>query len=83
MTPLDGYAILLIGLMALIFALFTGVGFLLILIAVYILPTLIAIWRKTENVLWIGIANLFLGATGFGWLIVMVWALLDNKKENG
>ena len=52
----------------------------------YMLPTIIAKYKKHPSTLTIGILNTFLGWTGFGWFILVVWAFkqerLINAKQN-
>lgn len=45
---------------------------------VYMLPTLIGLHRR--NVLAIFILNLFLGWTGIGWVVALIWAVLKDKE---
>lgn len=50
-------------------------GVLILLIAAYFLPTLIAILRGRTNIMSIMVLNLFLGWTLLGWVVSLVWAL--------
>ncbi len=43
-------------------------------LAVYFLPTIIAVVRKKRNALAIFLLNLFLGWTFIGWVVAIVWA---------
>ncbi|HEX9198388.1 MAG TPA: superinfection immunity protein [Acidobacteriaceae bacterium] len=43
-------------------------------VALYFLPSMIAGLRRTTHSLWLFAANLFLGWTGIGWLVAVVWA---------
>jgi Superinfection immunity protein len=45
-------------------------------IALYFLPTIIAIVRKKDNLLLILLLNIFLGWTLVGWIVALVLALL-------
>ena len=47
---------------------------LLIMIAIYFLPTIYAISQKKENSGAIFILNLFLGWTFIGWVVALVWS---------
>src|SRR5438067_12916683 len=46
-----------------------------LLVAAYVLPTLIALSRRHQNGLAIGILNAVLGWTVVGWIGALVWAL--------
>ena len=45
-----------------------------IAVVVYILPTALAMYRDCRSVLWIGLINVFLGWTIFGWFVAIGWA---------
>ena len=47
----------------------------------YFLPALIASGRNLKNANWIALINLFFGWTGFGWIILLVWAAFGKPKE--
>ena len=51
-----------------------GIGLILLGLAVYFLPTIVAIMTGKQNTLAIFILNLFLGWTLVGWVIALVWA---------
>ena len=51
--------------------LFGGFGFLL---ALYFLPSIIAMARSKRDALAIFLLNLFLGFTGVGWIVALIWA---------
>ena len=53
-------------------------SFLLFLIAMYWLPTLIALVRQTPSALGIAMFNFFFGWTVIGWIMALVWALAAN-----
>ena len=53
----------------------TVMSFILFLIALYWLPTLIAIVRQTQSALGIAMLNCFFGWTVIGWIVALVWAL--------
>ena len=61
--------------------------FVLFLIAMYWLPTLIAIVRQTPSALGIAALNFFFGWTGIGWVLALIWALAARPQviviENG
>lgn len=50
------------------------------LLFVYFMPAVIAGNRKHNNAAPILLINLFLGWTGIGWFIALVWASTDNVK---
>lgn len=54
--------------------------FILSLVALYCLPTIIALKRKKEDYLAIIMVNLFAGWTFVGWVIAIVWAFTVDKK---
>jgi len=52
----------------------------LILLALYFLPTIIAALRGKSNTAAIFALNLFLGWTLIGWVISLVWSLTSDPK---
>ncbi len=42
----------------------------------YFLPTFIALSRNHRNKLAIFLVNLFLGGTGVGWIVALIWSLM-------
>ena len=59
----------------------------LALFVMYWLPTIIAIARHTQSALGVAALNFFLGWTGIGWLLALIWALAASPPviviENG
>lgn len=53
-------------------------SFILFLIAMYWLPTLIALVRQAPSALGIAMLNFFFGWTVIGWIVALVWALAAN-----
>jgi hypothetical protein len=53
-------------------------SFILFLIAMYWLPTLIAIVRQTPSALGVAMLNFFLGWTVIGWIMALVLALASH-----
>lgn len=49
--------------------------FILFGIGMYWLPTLVALVRHSPSAPGIAVLNFFLGWTGIGWIIALVWAL--------
>jgi hypothetical protein len=59
-----------------------GAIFLIVIyLAIYFLPSLIANGRDHSNLAPIIIVNLFLGWTFLGWLWALVWSFTDNTKQ--
>ena len=48
----------------------------ILLFALYFLPFLIASLRQHKNIFAILLLNLFLGWTGIGWVIALVWSVM-------
>lgn len=46
----------------------------LIIVAVYLLPALLALYRDCESLLWIVLLDVFLGWTLVGWIVALGWA---------
>ena len=42
--------------------------------AIYLLPTGLALYRSCSATVWIGVLNVFLGWTIFGWVVAIGWA---------
>lgn len=57
---------------------FLFLGFILLM---YFLPSVIASSREHKNKPAIVVLNLFLGWTGLGWIVALIWAFTDNTKE--
>jgi len=59
-----------------------GEGFiiLLVLMALYFIPTFIAFNAGKNNKEAILLLNLFLGWTFIGWVVALVWATTQDKK---
>lgn len=51
----------------------------LALIALYMLPAMIASLRSHHNTMSIGIVNAFLGWTVLGWIVCLAWAASAKK----
>jgi len=52
----------------------------LIGVAIYFAPSLIAAARHTHNATGIFMLNLFLGWTGIGWVLAMIFAFIKDRK---
>jgi hypothetical protein len=48
-------------------------------IAVYFVPTIIAAIRRVKNILGIVLLNVLAGWTFVGWIIALVWSIVDQK----
>ena len=59
-----------------------GIIYILLAIASYFLPWIIAKYRNSKNSGWIFIFNLFFGVTGIVWIILLVWAILSESNGN-
>ncbi|HEY1876597.1 MAG TPA: superinfection immunity protein [Rhizomicrobium sp.] len=55
--------------------------FLLALFVLYWLPTIIAIARHTHSALGVATLNFFLGWTGVGWVLALLWALAASPPQ--
>jgi len=47
----------------------------------YWLPTILAIARHTPSALGVAALNFFLGWTGIGWVLALIWALAASPNE--
>lgn len=52
-----------------------------ILIVIYMFPTEVAYFKGKRDRFSICLLNIFLGISGVGWVIALVWAFLQDKKE--
>ncbi len=57
-------------------------SFILFWIAMYWLPTLIAIVRQTHSALGVAMLNFFLGWTVIGWIVALIWALAAGNNPH-
>jgi hypothetical protein len=57
-------------------------SFVLLLVAMYWLPTIIAIVRHAPSALAIAAFNFFLGWTVIGWIMALVWALGAQNRPH-
>ena len=51
-------------------------------LAVYFVPTIVAIVRHARNVLGIVLLNIFGGWTLVGWIIALIWSIRDERQAN-
>ena len=54
----------------------------ILLIAIYFVPTIVAIVRHARNVIGIVLLNIFGGWTFVGWIIALVWSFRDERQAN-
>jgi len=56
---------------------FAEIGLLIIVIfGLYLLPSLISFLRQNKNWMAVFLLNLFLGWTGIGWVVALVWSVI-------
>jgi hypothetical protein len=55
---------------------------LLFFVLMYWLPTVIAIVRQTPSAIGIAVFNFFLGWTGIGWIMALIWALAAHNRPH-
>ncbi len=58
---------------------FPNLIYLIMVVLVYLLPSIIALCRRKENWFAILILNFFLGWTLIGWVGALVWAVMKDK----
>lgn len=54
----------------------------IITLAVYFLPSLIALVRNHHNKIALIVTNLLLGWTGVVWLVTLIWSFTNQKETN-
>jgi hypothetical protein len=52
-----------------------------LMFAMYWLPTIVALVRHSPSAPGIAVLNFFLGWTGIGWIVAMVWALASAPRQ--
>ena len=55
--------------------------FSIIWFALYFIPTIVVIARKSHNIGPVMVINLFLGWTFIGWIVALAMAVSQNKKR--
>ncbi len=55
--------------------------FALIGLALYFLPTIIAAARRAKNLVVILLVNIFAGWTVIGWIVALVWSIVDAPSK--
>lgn len=56
----------------------TAVALIVLMVGIYVLPTLVAFFRKKRNLLNIAFFNIFLGWTAIAWVIMIVEAFKSD-----
>jgi uncharacterized membrane protein YqaE (UPF0057 family) len=59
---------------------FDGLEMLLLLLAAYFLPTILAAWRRHGSAPAITAVNILLGWTLLGWLWAFIWSLTQPRR---
>jgi len=59
----------------------TNIILLLLILILYMLPTLLAFSREHPRRGAIGVANILIGWTLIGWVVVFLWAALGHVEE--
>jgi hypothetical protein len=59
---------------------FYGVSLFLLLLGIYMMPTIIALNRHHRNTSMIAVLDVFLGWTFVGWVIALVWSLTEANS---
>ena len=54
---------------------------LILVVAIYFLPWIMAYSRKHKQVEGIALTNLFFGWTFIGWLVALIWSVSQNNKK--
>ncbi len=86
MSAFLGIALVIIALIGLgIAAVFIHVMWWLLMavlgLFVYFVPSIISAARHHEHFLWILLLNIVLGWSGIVWVVLIVWAILGEKRE--
>jgi len=50
------------------------------LLVVYFIPTIIAVAQHVKNITGIVLLNIFAGWTFVGWVIALIWSVVDQKQ---
>lgn len=53
-----------------------------IFLVVYYLPIIIAIKRRHQNIIGLGILNFFFGWTIIGWFAALIWSVSHNESSS-
>jgi hypothetical protein len=56
-------------------------GVVLLLLCIYLIPSIIAFWARREH-RWIILGiNIVFGGTVLGWVGALIWSIIDNTEE--
>lgn len=67
--------------MEVLFGAFFALVVFALLIAIYFLPTIVAVRRNHRNRTPIILVNIFLGWMFIGWVVALVWAFTSNTES--
>lgn len=59
----------------------TELVLILLLLALYFIPTIVAASRNHPNGTPIAVLNIFLGWTFIGWVVALIWAVMAIEKR--
>lgn len=62
-------------------AIIGGILILLVALAMYVLPTIVAMMRKHPQLAPIALVNIVLGWSFIGWIVALVWALTNPQPQ--
>lgn len=57
-------------------------GLILLVLPLYLTPTIVAAVRKSKNITGIVLLNILAGWTFFGWVGALVWAIVSDKHNS-
>ena len=55
--------------------------FIILFIALYFLPSIVAMARMHKNKTAVIATNILLGWTAIGWIAAMIWAVMDSQSQ--
>lgn len=55
-----------------------NIAAIIFVLTVYLVPTMVAVARRHVNAMPILLTNLYLGFTGIGWIIALIWAFSNT-----
>jgi hypothetical protein len=59
----------------------TDAAYTLLMLAVYMFPTIVAMVQKRRHTAAIATLNVLLGWTGLGWVIALIWAAMNQPRQ--
>ena len=65
-----------------VFALVFILILLCLFLAFYFLPTIVACYNNEKNAIWIFLVNLTTGWTSLGWILALLWAILERDGSD-